>query len=53
MCAGRFTPGADAATLTRAPHASRDSTPVIVRFSDAAGLPTIPDNAPSGAGPRG
>jgi catalase len=26
---------------------------VIVRFSDAAGLPTIPDNAPSGAGPRG
>src|SRR5262245_16323232 len=53
MCAGRSTPGRDAVTLTRAPHASRDSTPVIVRFSNAAGLPTIPDNAPSGAGPRG
>jgi catalase len=53
MCAGRFTPGPDAVALTRAPHAARDSTPVIVRFSDAAGLPTIADNAPNGAGPRG
>lgn len=53
MCAGRFTPGRDAVTLTRAPHASRDSTPVIVRFSNLAGLPTIPDNAPNGASPRG
>jgi catalase len=53
MCSGQFTPGPDAATLTRAPHAARNSTPVIVRFSNAAGLPTIADNAPSGASPRG
>ena len=53
MCSGRFTPGPDAITLTRAPHVVRESTPVIVRFSDAAGLPTIADNAPNGASPRG
>jgi len=53
MCAGRFTPGRDAVALTRAPHASRGSTPVIARFSNLAGLPTIPDNAPNGASPRG
>jgi catalase len=53
MCSGRFTPGPDAAALTRAPHAGQDSTPVIVRFSDLAGLPTIADNAPNGASPRG
>ena len=53
MCSGTFTPSAAAAQLTRAPHAARPSTPVIVRFSDFAGVPTIPDNDPQAAGPRG
>jgi catalase len=53
FCTGDFTPSGEAAGLTRAPHAVRPSTPVVVRFSDFAGVPTIPDNAPNGAGPRG
>jgi catalase len=53
MLTGSFTPTADARSLTRAPHVQRDSTPVTVRFSDFAGVPTIPDNDPQGAGPRG
>ena len=51
MCTGEFTPAPGAATLTRAPHASASSTPVIVRFSDAPGVPTAADNDPTG-GPR-
>ena len=31
MCSGTFTPSPEAAKLTRAPHASRPSTPVTVR----------------------
>jgi catalase len=50
---GVFTPAAEAAALTRAPHFQRHSTPVMVRFSNFAGIPTIPDNDPQGAGPRG
>jgi catalase len=53
MCAGTFTPSAEAAKLTRAPHANRPSTPVTVRYSDTTGLPTIPDNDPARSGPRG
>jgi catalase len=53
MVSGRFTPSADAAKLTRAPHASRPSTPVTVRFSLAAGIPTVPDNDAHGASPQG
>ncbi len=53
MCAGMFTPSSDAAHLTRAPHASRPSTAVTVRYSNATGLPTIPDNDPARSGPRG
>src|SRR5213592_5009003 len=53
MCAGLFTPSAEAAKLTRAPHAARPSTPVTVRYSDSTGLPTIPDNDPARSGPRG
>ena len=53
MCSGAFTPAAAAIALTRAPHAARPSTPVIVRFSDFAGVPTVADNDPGGAGPRG
>lgn len=53
MFTGTFTPAAEAAALTRAPHAARASTPVTVRFSDAAGVPTVPDNDPEGGNPRG
>jgi catalase len=53
MCSGTFTPTAEAAKLTRAPHASKPSTPVTVRYSDSTGLPTIPDNDPAKSGPRG
>jgi catalase len=52
MLSGTFTPSPEAASLTRAPHATRKSTPVIARFSDGTGLPAIPDNAPD-ANPRG
>jgi catalase len=50
---GTFTPSSEAATLTRAPHLNRSSTPVTVRFSDFAGIPSVADNDPQGAGPRG
>src|ERR1700751_5656748 len=52
MLAGTFTPSLDAASLTRAPHIARASTPVTARFSNATGLPLIPDNDPN-ANPRG
>jgi len=53
MCSGVFTPSAEAAKLTRAPHANRPSTPVTVRYSNSTGLPNIPDNDPARSGPRG
>jgi len=53
LLTGTFTPSSDAATLTRAPHLNRSSTPVTVRFSDFAGIPRVADNDPQGAGPRG
>jgi len=53
LLSGMFTPSAEAISLTRAPHAQRDSTPVTVRFSDFAGIPTVPDNDPQNASPRG
>jgi catalase len=52
LLTGTFTPSPEAATLTRAPHISRQSTPVVARFSDSTGLPVIPDNDPN-ANPRG
>jgi len=52
MLTGTFTPTPDAASLSRAPHFSRPSTPVTVRFSNSTGLPAIPDNDPN-ADPRG
>ena len=52
MLAGAFTPSAEAATLTKAPHIVRESTPVTVRFSDSTGIPLVPDNDPN-ANPRG
>src|SRR6267154_2606539 len=51
LLAGEFHPSPDAATLTRAPH-MRAATPVTARFSDFAGIPTIPDFA-NEASPRG
>ena len=53
LLTGTFTPSSEAASLTRAPHMQRNSTPVTVRFSDFAGIPTIADNDPQGASPRG
>src|SRR5262245_6140837 len=53
MCSGTFTPSSEAAKLTRAPHASKPSTPVTVRYSNSTGLPNIPDNDPARSGPRG
>ena len=52
MLTGSFTPSSAAQSLTRAPHITRKSTPVTVRFSNSTGLPAIPDNAPE-ANPRG
>jgi catalase len=53
LLTGSFVPTREAASLTRAPHATRSSTPVSVRFSDSAGVPVVPDNDPQGASPRG
>jgi catalase len=52
LLSGAFTPSTAAASLSRAPHFSRPSTPVTVRFSDATGIPVIPDNDPN-ASPHG
>jgi catalase len=52
ILSGTFTPTADAASLTRAPHITRESTPVIARFSNSTGIPLLPDNDPN-ANPRG
>lgn len=48
---GRFTPSPAAAGLSKAPH-FRQAVPVTLRFSDFAGVPTIPDADPM-ASPRG
>jgi catalase len=52
LLAGTFTPSADAAKLSKAPHFQAANTPVWVRFSNSTGIPNIPDNAPD-ANPRG
>jgi len=43
MVTGTFTPAASAASLSKAPHLQKATTPVTVRFSDASGVPNIPD----------
>jgi len=53
LLTGSFTPAPDAAALTLAPHLRQPSTPVTARFSNFAGIPTVPDNDPQGASPRG
>jgi len=52
MLSGTFTPSREAISLTRAPHATRISTPVTLRFSNGTGLPLIADTA-SDSSPRG
>ena len=52
MYSGTFTPSPEAAKLTRAPHATRPSTPVTVRFSISAGIPSTADNDPMGSSPQ-
>jgi catalase len=52
MLSGTFSPSPDAPSLTRAPHTTRNSTPVTARFSSSTGLPQIPDTDPN-ANPRG
>jgi len=52
MLSGAFTPSPEAVSITRAPHLTRDSTPITLRFSNSTGLPSIPDNAPD-SNPRG
>jgi catalase len=52
MLHGSFAPSAEAATLSKAPHLNRPSTPTTVRFSNSTGIPVIPDNDPN-ADPRG
>ncbi|KAJ7505164.1 catalase related subgroup domain-containing protein [Mycena galericulata] len=52
LLTGTFTPTAEAATLSRAPHFNQASTPVTVRFSSSTGIPLVPDTDPN-ANPRG
>jgi catalase len=49
---GKFTPSPSAATISKAPHLQQTAVPVTVRFSDFAGVPTIPDTD-ANASPRG
>ena len=53
LLTGVFTPSTEAASLTRANHIQRSSTPVSVRFSNFAGIPTVADNDAMNASPRG
>lgn len=48
---GEFRPNAAAAALSRAAHFAQP-VPVLVRFSNFAGVPTVPDGDPA-ASPRG
>jgi catalase len=53
LLSGTFTPSATVHELTDAPHVSRPSIRVEVRFSDFAGVPNVPDYDENGASPRG
>jgi catalase len=52
VCEGTFHPAATAASVSRAPHLQSAPVPITVRFSDFAGVPTVPDGDPL-ASPRG
>ncbi len=45
---GSFTPAAGATDLSKAPHFAK-TVPVLVRFSNATGVPTLPDADPNGS----
>ncbi len=49
---GEFVPAKSAASITKAEHLQAKPSSVIVRFSDATGVPTIPD-ADGNAFPKG
>jgi catalase len=49
---GSFTPSADAAKISKASLFQGAAVPVTIRFSDATGVPTIPDGA-ANASPHG
>ncbi|HTO72051.1 MAG TPA: catalase family peroxidase [Myxococcota bacterium] len=49
---GSFEPAPEAAKWTTSPIFASGKLPVTVRFSDAGGLPTVPDGSP-GANPHG
>jgi catalase len=53
LLSGTFRASAGAKELTTAPHVQRESVPVFVRFSDFAGVPTVPDYDVEHASPRG
>jgi len=53
LLAGTFIPAPNIASLTRAPHVNRPSIRVEARFSDFAGVPTVPDFDEQNASPRG
>ncbi|SDK73824.1 catalase [Methylophilus rhizosphaerae] len=52
MLEGSFTPSAQAASISKAAHLQKADSPVLVRFSDATGVPNIPD-ASGNAFPKG
>jgi catalase len=52
VAAGSFTPSAEAAGISTASLFRGPAVPVTVRFSDATGIPTIPDGA-ANANPHG
>ena len=52
VATGTFTPSPAAASLSKAAHLQQTETPVTVRFSNATGVPDIPDTNPN-ANPRG
>jgi len=51
MVEGTFTPGPAAASFSKAPHFAK-RVPVLARFSDPTGVPTLPDADPN-ASPHG
>jgi len=52
MLEGSFQPSAQAASISKAAHMQKADSPVLVRFSDATGVPNIPD-ANGNAFPKG
>lgn len=52
MAEGSFTPSKEAANITSAPHLQGGTSPILVRFSNATGVPTIAD-ADGNALPKG